>query len=189
MSKYIGETEKNLERVFVSASSSNALLFFDEANALFGKRSEVKDSHDRYANIEIAYLLERMEQHDSLAILATNVLANVDEAFTRRARYIVEFPFPDRGLRRRLWEAAFPSTTPVAELDFEKLAERRLTGGQIRAAVLRAAFLAAESEGPVAMSHIATSLEQDALRHGRSGPRPAFTPRQWRRSPARIPWP
>ena len=112
VSKYIGETEKNLARVFDEAETSNAILFFDEADALFGKRSEVRDSHDRYANIETSYLLQRMEEYDGMAILATNLHKNMDEAFVRRMHFTVEFPFPDAANRQRIWEKIWPAETP-----------------------------------------------------------------------------
>ena len=123
ISKYIGETEKNLERIFNAASDANAILFFDEADAMFGKRYEVRDSHDRYANIEIAYLLQRMEQYDGLAILATNVRQHMDEAFTRRLQFVIEFPYPDQAYRRQIWQVCFPPEAPRdPALDFDHLA-------------------------------------------------------------------
>ena len=114
VSKYIGETEKNLARIFAEAETTNAILFFDEADALFGKRSEVRDSHDRYANIEISYLLQRMEEYDGMVILATNLSKNLDDAFVRRMHFTVEFPFPDQKHRRRIWEKIWPAETPAA---------------------------------------------------------------------------
>src|SRR4029077_6460190 len=108
VSKYLGESEKNLEKIFTAAENSNAILFFDEADALFGKRSEVRDSHDRYANIEISYLLQKMEENQGVSVLATNLRQNLDEAFVRRLQAIVEFPFPDEEYRRRIWMLAFP---------------------------------------------------------------------------------
>jgi hypothetical protein len=143
VSKYIGETEKNLRRVFDAAERAGALLFFDEADALFGKRSEVRDSHDRYANIEIDYLLTRMEAYRGLAVLATNVRQALDPAFTRRLRFIVAFPFPGAVERRRIWELAFPPGAPQADLDWDRLARLNLSGGSIAAVALNAAFLAA----------------------------------------------
>ncbi len=152
VSKYIGETEKNLRRLFDAAEDSGAILFFDEADALFGKRSEVKDSHDRYANIEINYLLQRMEAYSGLAILATNMKSALDTAFMRRLRFIVNFPFPDRSDRKRMWQKVFPSDTPTCGLDYDRLARFNLTGGSIHNIALSAAFLAAKQGTPVTMS-------------------------------------
>jgi hypothetical protein len=152
VSKYIGETEKNLRRVFDSAEDGGAILFFDEADALFGKRSEVKDSHDRYANIEINYLLQRMEAFSGLAILATNLKSSLDRSFQRRLRFIVDFPFPGFEERRTMWERIFPSETPVDRLDLDWLARFVLTGGSIHNIALHAAFLAAEAGSAVTMS-------------------------------------
>jgi ATPase family associated with various cellular activities (AAA)/Winged helix domain, variant len=151
VSKYIGETEKNLRRLFDAAEDGGAILFFDEADALFGKRSEVKDSHDRYANIEINYLLQRMEAYRGLAILATNMRAAMDLAFTRRLRFIVNFPFPGVAERKRMWQRAFPPQTPVRQLDYDRLARLNLTGGSIHNAALHAAFLGAQAGSPVTM--------------------------------------
>ncbi|MBK6864559.1 MAG: ATP-binding protein [Ideonella sp.] len=143
VSKYIGETEKNLARVFDAAEASGAVLLFDEADALFGKRSEVKDSHDRYANIEIAYLLQRIEAYRGLAILTTNLKSSLDKAFMRRIRFVVQFPFPDEAMRQRLWRLQLPERAPRAQIDFAALARAPLAGGHIRAAALQAAFAAA----------------------------------------------
>src|SRR5262249_59054368 len=121
VSKYIGETEKNLRRVFDAAENSGAILLFDEADALFGKRSEVKDSHDRYANIEVSYLLQRMEVYRGLAILTTNLKENLDPAFMRRLRFVVHFPFPDPAMRSQIWQQVFPSATPLDRLDVSAL--------------------------------------------------------------------
>ncbi len=134
VSKYIGETEKNLERIFKAAEGSNAILFFDEADALFGKRSEVKDAHDRYANIEVAYLLQRMETYDGVLILATNLAKHIDEAFSRRIHVEIDFPLPDAVQRERLWRLLIPSAAPTAaDVDYEFLARQfPLTGGEIR---------------------------------------------------------
>lgn len=151
VSKYIGETEKNLGALFDAADAGGAVLLFDEADALFGKRSEVKDSHDRFANIEIDYLLQRMEAFRGLAILATNLKSALDPAFTRRLRFIVDFPYPDMGERQRIWERAFPAATPVEELDFARLARLDLTGAAIQSVALNAAFLAAERDTRVTM--------------------------------------
>jgi hypothetical protein len=154
VSKYIGETEKNLRRVFDAAESSGAILFFDEADALFGKRSEVKDSHDRYANIEIDYLLQRMEEYRGLAILATNMKAHMDTAFLRRLRFVVEFPFPDAGHRRRIWEKVFPPETPRNGIRFDLLSRLEMPGANIRNIALNAAFLAVSEGKPVDMRHL-----------------------------------
>ena len=155
ISKYIGETEKNLRRVFDAAETGGAILFFDEADALFGKRSEVKDSHDRYANIEVNYLLQRMESFGGLAILATNMKGALDQAFMRRLRFIVNFPFPSAAERRRIWEKAFPPEAPKSALDYDRLARLNLTGGSIHNIALNAAFLAArEKSRTITMSLI-----------------------------------
>jgi hypothetical protein len=154
VSKYIGETEKNLRRVFDAAEESGAILFFDEADALFGKRTEVKDSHDRYANIEINYLLQRMEAYRGLAILATNMKESLDQAFMRRLRFVVNFPFPGPGERLEIWKQIFPAQTPIDALDYQKLSRLSVTGGSIRNIALYAAFLAAEEDTPVRMGQI-----------------------------------
>ena len=151
VSKYIGETEKNLRRLFDAAEAGGAILFFDEADALFGKRSEVKDSHDRYANIEINYLLQRMEAYRGLAILATNMKSALDQAFLRRLRFVVDFQFPGADERRAIWERILPDETPVEELDTERLAGFVLTGGSIHNIALSAAFLAAQAGTSVTM--------------------------------------
>lgn len=154
VSKYIGETEKNLRRVFDAAERGGAILLFDEADALFGKRSEVKDSHDRYANIETSYLLQRMEEYRGLAILTTNMRSALDRAFLRRIRFVVQFPFPNSAERASIWERVFPRDTPQEGLDFEKLARLNVAGGNIRNIALYAAFLAAEDGSSVRMSHL-----------------------------------
>jgi hypothetical protein len=154
VSKYIGETEKNLRRVFDAAEESGAILFFDEADALFGKRTEVKDSHDRYANIEINYLLQRMEAYRGLAILATNMKESLDQAFLRRLRFMVNFPFPGVAERAEIWKRIFPPQTPTEGLDFDRLARLSVTGGSIRNIALHAAFLAAEEGTAVGMGQI-----------------------------------
>lgn len=151
VSKYIGETEKNLRRLFDAAEGGGMILFFDEADALFGKRSEVKDSHDRYANIEINYLLQRMESFGGLAILASNMKSALDGAFLRRLRFIVTFPFPAAAERRAIWQRAFPAATPTAGLDFDRLARLDLAGGHIASIALNAAFVAAQTNGEVTM--------------------------------------
>jgi SpoVK/Ycf46/Vps4 family AAA+-type ATPase len=154
VNKYIGETEKNLRRVFDAAEDSSAILLFDEADALFGKRSEVKDSHDRYANVEISYLLQRMEAYRGLAILTTNMKEALDQAFLRRLRFVVQFPFPDVGQRLEIWKRVFPAQTPTDGLDAHRLAQLSITGGNIRNMAMYAAFLAAEAGEPVRMSHL-----------------------------------
>ncbi|HYI96148.1 MAG TPA: ATP-binding protein [Bryobacteraceae bacterium] len=161
VSKFIGETEKNLRSIFDAAENSGAVLLFDEADALFGKRSEVKDSHDRYANIEVSYLLQRMEAYRGLAVLTTNLRGALDAAFLRRIRFIVNFPFPDAALRRRIWERMFPPHTPTVGLDSEKLAKLNMPGGNIRNIALNAAFLAADQGERVGMSHLLTAARRE----------------------------
>jgi SpoVK/Ycf46/Vps4 family AAA+-type ATPase len=169
VSKYIGETEKNLDKIFTEAQTSNAILFFDEADALFGKRSEVKDAHDRYANIEIGYLLQKMEEYDGMTILATNLRQNMDEAFVRRMQVIVEFPFPDEEYRRRIWEVVFPSEAPLdPDIDFGILArEVKLPGGNIKNIALTAAFYAAEDGRVIRMPHLMRAVRQEYRKLGR----------------------
>jgi len=154
ISKYIGETEKNLRRLFDAAENGGAILFFDEADALFGKRSEVKDSHDRYANIEINYLLQRMEAYRGLAILATNMKSALDTAFMRRLRFIVRFPFPGVAERKAIWQRVFPATMPKGMVDYDRLARLNITGGNIHSIALNAAFLAARAAAPLTMRMI-----------------------------------
>ena len=161
VSKYIGETEKNLRRVFDAAEEGGAILLFDEADALFGKRSEVKDSHDRYANIEISYLLQRMEAYSGLAILTTNMKSVLDSAFLRRLRFVVQFPFPDAAQRAEIWRRVFPAQTPTADLDFNQLARLQVAGGNIRNMALNAAFLAAEANRPVTMTHLLQATKNE----------------------------
>jgi hypothetical protein len=167
VSKYIGETEKNLRRVFEAAEDGGAILFFDEADALFGKRSEVKDSHDRYANIEINYLLQRMETYGGLAILATNRQSSLDPAFMRRLRFVVNFPFPAHAQRKAMWENAFPKETPTQELDLDRLARLNLTGGNITNIALNAAFQAAHSGAPVTTPLLVESARTELKKLGR----------------------
>ena len=163
VSKYIGETEKNLDRIFQAAESANAILFFDEADALFGKRSEVKEAHDRHANIEVGYLLQKMDEYEGIAVLATNLRQNMDEAFIRRLHVIVEFPFPDEVERRRIWATIFPPEAPVAPaVDFGWLArEVRLSGGKIRNIALAAAFRAAASDGAIGMPELIEAARRE----------------------------
>jgi hypothetical protein len=164
VSKYIGETEKNLARLFDAAEGSGAILLFDEADALFGKRSEVKDSHDRYANIEISYLLQRMEAFHGLAILTTNMKDALDSAFLRRIRFVVQFPFPDAAQRAEIWRRVFPRATPTQSLDIERLARLNLSGGSIRNVAMNAAFLAADAGEPVGMTHLAAAARGEYLK-------------------------
>jgi hypothetical protein len=161
VSKYIGETEKNLRNVFDAAEASGAILFFDEADALFGKRTEVKDSHDRYANIEVNYLLQRMEDYRGLAILCTNRRSALDRAFLRRLRFLVEFPFPDVEKRRLIWSKVFPAETPVLGLDTDELSRLEITGGNIRNIALNAAFLAAGERASVQMTHLLQAARRE----------------------------
>ena len=169
VSKYIGETEKNLSRIFEEAQDSNAVLFFDEADALFGKRSEVKDAHDRYANIETAYLLQRMEEYSGIVILATNMKQNLDEAFVRRMRFIINFPFPSDDDRERIWHKAFPANAPVgADVDFRWLARKlKITGGNIKNISLRAAFLAIERQGVIDMDCVIEAAKRENEKIGK----------------------
>ncbi|MFV0665598.1 ATP-binding protein [Denitromonas sp.] len=164
ISKYIGETEKNLRKVFDAAEDIGALLLFDEADALFGKRSEVKDSHDRYANIEVSYLLQRMEAYRGLAILTTNHKTALDTAFSRRLRFVVHFPYPDGVQREAIWRHIFPAATPLGELDYAKLARLNATGGNIRNIALSAAFLAAEAGTAVSMAHLLRAAHLEAAK-------------------------
>jgi len=169
VSKYIGETEKNLDKIFTEAATSNAILFFDEADAIFGKRSEVKDSHDRYANIETGYLLQRMEAFDGVVILATNLQANLDDAFIRRLHFIIDFPFPEAPDRERIWRVTYPADTPLAEeVDFSFLARQfRIAGGNIKNIVVASAFLAARDGAPVGMRHILHAARREYQKLGR----------------------
>jgi SpoVK/Ycf46/Vps4 family AAA+-type ATPase len=169
VSKYIGETEKNLARIFQEAETSNAILFFDEADALFGKRSEVRDSHDRYANIEISYLLQRMEEYSGMVILASNLHKNMDDAFVRRMHFTVEFPFPNEKNRRRIWEKIWPAETPRSPaLDLDFMARRfEMAGGNIRNMALAAAFFAAEDGALVDMRHLIRAAQREYQKMGK----------------------
>ncbi|KYC43625.1 AAA family ATPase [Scytonema hofmannii PCC 7110] len=178
VSKYIGETEKNLDRIFTAAENANAILLFDEADALFGKRSEVKDARDRYANLEVAYLLQKMEEYEGITILTTNLRQNLDEAFIRRIRFIISFPFPEEEERLQIWQGMFPTETPLAtDVDLSRLAKQfKLAGGSIRNIVLAAAFLAADtgeamlSEGrcsAIAMKHLLQATKRELQKTGR----------------------
>jgi len=168
VSKYIGETEKNLRRIFDAAEAGGAILLFDEADALFGKRSDVKDSHDRHANVEVSYLLQRMEAYQGLAILTTNLKDSLDQAFLRRIRFVVSVPFPDAKARAEIWQHIFPRETPTQELDVDKLAKLNMAGGNIRNIALNAAFIAAEAKEPVMMKHILQSARSEYLKLERS---------------------
>lgn len=154
VSKYIGETEKNLRRVFDAAELGGVVLLFDEADALFGKRTEVKDSHDRHANVEVSYLLQRMETYRGLSVLTTNLKDSLDQAFLRRIRFVVQFPFPDAATRAEIWRRVFPKDTPTEGLDFQRLAQLNVAGGNIRNIALNTAFLAADAGEVVTMKHI-----------------------------------
>jgi len=169
VSKYIGETEKNLDRIFTEAQNSNAILFFDEADAIFGKRSEVRDSHDRYANIEIAYLLQKTEEYEGIVILATNLRKNIDEAFSRRMRFAVEFPQPEEADRLRIWKKIFPPQAPLAQdVDLIFMARQfKITGGNIKNIALGAAFLAAGDGGTIKMEHLIRAAKREFQKIGR----------------------
>jgi len=168
MSKYIGETEKNLSAIFREARDAGAILFFDEADALFGKRTEVKDANDRFANVEISYLLQQMESYEGVTILATNLLQNLDDAFTRRIKFIVELPFPEKEERKKLWMGMFPKRTPYEEdVDFQFLSERfPLSGGEIKNVVLGAAAYAMEGKSKIGMPHLIYALKLELEKKG-----------------------
>jgi hypothetical protein len=169
ISKYIGETEKNLHEIFLEAQYSNAILFFDEADAIFGKRSEVKDSHDKYANIETAYLLQKMEEYEGISILATNYSQNIDEAFMRRINYVVKFPFPDPEYREKIWRSMFPKEAPVhKDIDFAFIASKlQIAGGNIKNIVVSSAFLAAEAGEPIRMKHVISAAKHEMSKSGK----------------------
>jgi ATP-dependent 26S proteasome regulatory subunit len=175
VSKYIGETEKNLSRVFDEARTGNAILFFDEADALFGKRTEVSDAHDRYANIETSYLLQKMDEYDGVVILASNLRQNMDDAFTRRLRFVVEFPFPEPDSRLRIWRTVFPAAAPLSsDVDFAELAERfALSGGNIRNIALHAAFSAAAEKDEITRGHVLRGARREFEKMGKVWPEPA----------------
>ncbi len=168
VSKYIGETEKNLRRVFDAAEGGGAILLFDEADALFGKRSEVKDSHDRYANIEVSYLLQRMETYRGLAILTTNLKNTLDSAFLRRLRFVISFPFPDAAHREAIWRRIFPTLTPTEDLEHSRLSRLNVAGGNIRNIALHAAFLAAEAGEAVGMRHLLQAARTECAKLDRT---------------------
>jgi SpoVK/Ycf46/Vps4 family AAA+-type ATPase len=169
VSKYIGETEKNLERVFRAADQGDALLLFDEADALFGKRSEVRDAHDRYANVEVAYLLQRLEAYEGVAILTSNLRGNIDEAFMRRLDFVLEFPMPEEAERLAIWRRALPSEAPLGtDVDLEFLSRKfKLAGGHIRNIALAAAFFAAADGGPIAMRHLVRGTRREHQKLGK----------------------
>ncbi|MGA2249198.1 ATP-binding protein [Terracidiphilus sp.] len=167
VSKYIGETEKNLRQVFDAAEEGGVLLLFDEADALFGKRSDVKDSRDRYANMEVGYLLQRMEAYQGLAILTTNLKSSLDRAFQRRLRFVIEFPFPDVTQREAIWRCVFPAETPTQGIDAAALAQLKLPGGSIRNIAFNAAFLAADANEPVGMAHLLQAARLEAQKTDR----------------------
>ena len=158
-----------MDRIFAATEDANAILFFDEADALFGKRSEVKDAHDRYANIEVGYLLQKMEEYEGIAILATNLRSHLDDAFVRRMQVMVEFPFPDEDYRRRIWEVVFPREAPLGEdVDFGLLArEVRLAGGNIKNIGLASAFYAADDGGVIHMPHVLHAVNREHQKLGR----------------------
>jgi hypothetical protein len=164
VSKYIGETEKNLRQVFDAAEAGAAILLFDEADALFGKRSEVKDSHDRYANMEVSYLLQRMEAYQGLAVLTSNLKDAIDPAFLRRIRFVVKYPFPETAQRKEIWQRVFPKQTPIAGLDWERLARLNVAGGNIRNIALNAAFIAAELGESVQMCHLLEATQAEYIK-------------------------
>lgn len=169
ISKYIGETEKNLSEVFKEAETSNAILLFDEADAMFGKRTDVSDSHDRYANVQVSYLLQRMEEYDGVVILTTNLRKNMDEAFVRRMQFIIDFPFPNAEYRRQIWGKVFPVETPIAsDVDLDHLARKmEIAGGNIRNIALGAAYLAAEDGGRVSMAHLLLAAQREYQKMGK----------------------
>jgi SpoVK/Ycf46/Vps4 family AAA+-type ATPase len=169
VSKYIGETEKNLARIFDEAATSNAILFFDEADALFGKRTQVRDAHDRYANVEISYLLQKMDEYEGVVVLATNMRKNMDEAFVRRLHAIIDFPVPGVADRRRIWERIWPAATPRdSGLDLDILAQRiEVAGGSIRNIALAGAFLAAADGSAVTMTHVLRAARREYQKMGK----------------------
>ncbi|MCU0550521.1 MAG: ATP-binding protein [Leptolyngbya sp. Prado105] len=169
VSKYIGETEKNLDRIFTAAANSNAILLFDEADALFGKRSQVQDSHDRYANIEIGYLLQKMEEYEGIAILTTNLRSNLDDAFVRRLRFMIDFPLPNESDRLRIWKRIFPAKTPHSpDVDLPAMARRfEISGANIRNIALAAAFLAASESSVVTMTHLIRATQREYQKMGK----------------------
>jgi SpoVK/Ycf46/Vps4 family AAA+-type ATPase len=172
VSKYIGETEKNLKNIFESARGLNTLLFFDEADSLFGKRTDIHDAHDRYSNLEVNYLLQKLEEHDGPVILATNRRKNIDEAFLRRIHFIVEFPLPSEPLRQLIWQKKIPALVPKSDdLDINFLARHfEISGGDIKNATLQATFMAAEAGAPLNMDHLLAALRREYLKMGKHFP-------------------
>jgi len=164
VSKYIGETEKNLRKIFDAAETGGCILLFDEADALFGKRTEVKDSHDRHANVEVSYLLQRMEAYQGLAILTTNLKSSLDQAFLRRIRFVIPFPFPDEDSRSEIWKRAFPAKTPTKDLDFWRLGALNVAGGNIKNIAINAAVLAAQEDQPIRMKHILKATQAEYVK-------------------------
>ncbi|MDE6433955.1 MAG: ATP-binding protein [Lachnospiraceae bacterium] len=169
VSKYIGETEKNLNAVFEAVKRGQGVLFFDEADVLFGKRTEVKDANDKHSNMETAYLLQKIEEYEGIVILATNYMQNIDEAFKRRIQYFIEFPFPDVDCRRRLWEKVFPEQMEFEEVpDYEFLAANfELSGSHIKNIAVQAAFFAADEKKGVNMEHIMKALQIEVRKMGK----------------------
>jgi SpoVK/Ycf46/Vps4 family AAA+-type ATPase len=176
VSKYIGETEQNLSRIFAEAEGANAVLMFDEADALFGKRTDVGDAHDRYANLEVSYLLQRMEQYEGIAILASNLRHNMDPAFLRRLRFVVDFPFPGPAQRLLIWQAHLRTGAPLAtDVNLPLLADRLpVAGGTIRNVVLSAAFLAAAENDPVGMDQLLRAARREYAKSDAVWPAAAF---------------
>jgi SpoVK/Ycf46/Vps4 family AAA+-type ATPase len=172
VSKYIGETEKNLQRVITAADRSGGVLFFDEADALFGRRTEIHDAHDRYANLELSFLLQRLEDYEGVAILASNLAQNIDDAFVRRIAITIEFPFPDASARAAIWRRHIPAATPLdGDIDFDRLgAAFKVTGGVIRKIAWNAAFLAADDGDRLALHHIARAARREYARMGKPFP-------------------
>jgi SpoVK/Ycf46/Vps4 family AAA+-type ATPase len=169
VNKYIGETEKNLARLFDEAQAAGAILFFDEADALFGKRSEVKDAHDRYANLEVGYLLQRMEEYEGVTILASNRARDMDEAFTRRFHFLIDFPMPDEAHRLKIWAGMFPPETQTSpDLDLRGLAKSfEISGGEIKNAVLSSAFIAAGMKVPICTEHVKRAVRREFQKSGK----------------------
>jgi SpoVK/Ycf46/Vps4 family AAA+-type ATPase len=169
VSKYIGETEKNLDRIFDEAQDSNAILFFDEADALFGKRSEVKDAHDRYANIETSYLLQKMDEYQGIVVLATNYRKNMDDAFIRRMHFSVEFPIPEEPDRLEIWRRVFPEEAPMnGDVDRDFLARQfKIPGGNIKNIAVSSAFLAAQDRAPIGMAHVMLAAKREFQKMGK----------------------
>lgn len=178
VSKYVGETEKNLQKIFNEAETSNAILFFDEADSLFGKRSEVKDAHDRYANIETGYLLQKMEEYEGVVVLATNLSTNIDDAFLRRMQFVIEFPFPEETQREKIWKSIFPKDAPLAQdIDYKFLSGKlKLAGGNIKNIALSAAFYAAGEEKEIEMQYIMQASKREYRKMGKTFLKADFEP-------------